>query len=130
MFKEQRMYILTDAFYCIEKRCRSNLNLHLYTAENRTRTDDPFITSEVLYQLSYFGIGFIATSYIISSFLKNFNCFLFFFLHMHSQLVIWNLNSFLIKCQFYLFKKFPSRIPVFFHLHISTDSQNYGTVCQ
>ena len=120
---KQLLKIINCFGVCLNrKRRRFNLNLHLYTAENRTRTDDPFITSEVLYQLSYFGIGFIATSYIISPFLRNFNCFLFFFLHMHSQLIIWNLNSFFIKCQFYLFKKFPSCIPVFFHLHISTDS--------
>ena len=114
--------LYTDAVHNIEKTADPYRICGFSSAENRTRTDDPFITSEVLYQLSYFGIGFIATSYIISPFLRNFNCFLFFFLHMHSQLIIWNLNSFFIKCQFYLFKKFPSCIPVFFHLHISTDS--------
>ena len=36
-------------------------------AENRTRTDDPFITSEVLYQLSYFSTA----HYSILFFIKN-----------------------------------------------------------
>ena len=54
----------------------TEINNGLYSsAENRTRTDDPFITSEVLYQLSYFGIwSSILTTFVIISRLDiNFN---------------------------------------------------------
>ncbi len=37
--------------FCNKKRCRK---ASFFKAENGTRTHDPFITSEVLYQLSYF----------------------------------------------------------------------------
>ena len=39
-------------------------------AENGTRTQDPFITSEVLYQLSYFSLC-SDTRHIIPYFIKN-----------------------------------------------------------
>ena len=36
-------------------------------AENRTRTDDPFITSEVLYQLSYFSTAHYSNVFIVKN---------------------------------------------------------------
>ena len=45
------------AFTCRthSERCRSGKNGLVDRADARTRTGDPFITSEVLYQLSYVG---------------------------------------------------------------------------
>ncbi len=43
-------------------------------AENGTRTHDPFITSEVLYQLSYFSIALRKFHYTIKC--RNIKCFL------------------------------------------------------
>ena len=46
--------LYTDAVRNIEKTADPYRICGFSSAENRTRTDDPFITSEVLYQLSYF----------------------------------------------------------------------------
>ena len=69
--------LYTDAVRNIEKTADPYRICGFSSAENRTRTDDPFITSEVLYQLSYFGIwSSILTTFVIISRLDiNFNLF-------------------------------------------------------
>ena len=70
------LFSLTEKPLLIPDTTETNNGLYS-PAENRTRTDDPFITSEVLYQLSYFGIwSSILTTFVIISRLDiNFNHF-------------------------------------------------------
>ena len=67
--------LYTDAVRNIEKTADPYRICGFSSAENRTRTDDPFITSEVLYQLSYFGTAIKRTFNSIAHYEIYFNSF-------------------------------------------------------